>query len=420
MTISILNLPKLLFTTFWTLGLSCFSLDAIQAQDMVPERNPTHDDQDSILNMDATYNRPFMTKKGSAVAIGGYLEANAIHTIEEGLTEGLMFQARRMSIFMSSSIGKRLSFLTELEIEDGGKTIGIEFASMDVALHPLFNLRGGIIMNPIGAFNENHDGPKWEFVERPDMAVQMLPATWSNAGFGIFGKIHHQQWILGYEAYLTNGFDGSIIDNEMHKTYLPATKANRDRFEESFGDRPLTTAKIAIKNRRWGEIGFSYMGGQFNRTMKDGLQIAPDHLRLHTYAIDFSTKIPGLNTALTGEGARIYVDVPASYTQQYGNQQQGFFIDVVQPIIQKPMFGWDNARINLSGRLDYVDWNVGTFRETGTAIGDHQWAVTPSISFRPSGQTVFRFNYRYQWTTDILNNPAELSASWLFGFSTYF
>lgn len=204
----------------WTLCITSWAFNTLQAQNNPSETTLANEQADSVLNMDATYNRPFMTKKGSAVAIGGYLEANTIHTIEEGLTEGLMFQARRLSVFMSSSIGKRLSFLTELEIEEGGKSIGIEFASLDVALHPLFNLRGGIIMNPIGAFNQNHDGPKWEFVERPDMAVQMLPATWSNAGFGVFGKVHHQQWVIGYEAYLTNGFDDNIINNEMHKNLL--------------------------------------------------------------------------------------------------------------------------------------------------------------------------------------------------------
>jgi len=35
----------------------------------------------------------------------------------------------------------------------------------------------------------------------------MLPATWSNVGFGLFGKWYSDNWTFGYEAYLTNGFD---------------------------------------------------------------------------------------------------------------------------------------------------------------------------------------------------------------------
>ena len=89
-------------------------------------------------------------------------------------------------------------------------------------------------------------------------------------------------------------------------------------------------------------------------------------------------------------------------------------------VTAKKIFDWEDAVFNISARLDYVDWNVGKFNETNTEIGDDLWAITPSISFRPSSQTVFRLNYRYQLQTDILNNPPARAASWLFGFSTYF
>ena len=116
---------------------------------------------------------------------------------------------------MSASIVKRIKFLSEVEFEEGGKEIAIEFAALDVSLHTALNFRGGIILNPIGAFNQNHDGPKWEFVERPDVAVNLLPATWSNGGFGLYGRASKGNWIFGYEVYVTNGFDNRIIDNEI-------------------------------------------------------------------------------------------------------------------------------------------------------------------------------------------------------------
>lgn len=150
------------------------------------------------------------------------------------------------------------------------------------------------------------------------------------------------------------------------------------------------------------------------------MQLAPSHQSLHAFAVDIDFTLPASGTAFRGEAVKILVDVPETYTRQYGHKQHGFYLDIVQPVLKKPVFGWENSRLNVAARLDYVDWNVGEFKETGTNIGEHQWAITPAVSFRPSGQTVFRLNYRYQWTTDILSNPAELSASWLFGFSTYF
>lgn len=377
------------------------------------------DTASSILNMDATYNRPFLTMGKSPVAIGGYLEANTFYSSEDGVSDGLSFQARRLTIFLSASINKRIKFLSEMEFEDGAKEIAIEFAAMDVAFHPLFNFRGGIIMNPIGAFNQNHDGPKWEFVERPDVAVNLLPATWSNVGFGLYGKTHRGNWVLGYEAYLTNGFDNSIIDNIENKTFLPATKQNEDRFEENNSGKPLITGKIALKNRNIGEIGFSYMGGVYNKYIDDGV-VLDEKRRVDVIAADMNTIIKKTGTYIVGEVVFILADVPENYTQQYGNKQWGVFVDIVQPIIKRKIFDWDNASLNLAARFDYVDWNIGTFNETNTAIGDNLLAITPAVSFRPSSQTVFRLNYRYQWQKDILSNPAAKTATWLFGISTYF
>jgi len=387
-------------------------------EEKIVNRIPTDSTQNN-LNMDAVYDRPFLKFKKVPVAIGGYLEANSIYSSTDGVSEGLSFQARRFTMFMSASIYNRIKFLAELEFEDGTKEIGIEFAAMDITLFPLLNFRGGIVMNPIGGFNQNHDGPKWEFIERPDEAVQMLPATWSNVGFGLYGKTHFGNWIAGYEVYLTNGFDDSVIDNEVNKTYLPAAKLNRNRFEESNNGIPLISGKVAIKNRKIGELGFSYMGGVYNTFKMEGL-IVDSKRRLDVFSIDFNSTIKKSGTYFVGEASYILIDVPNTYTQQYGNQQFGAFIDIVQPIIRRKILDWENASLNIAARFDYVDWNIGTFNESNTNIGDQRISITPAISFRPSSQTVLRLNYRYSWDTDIFFNEKSRSASIMFGFSTYF
>ncbi len=387
-------------------------------EEKIVNRIPTDSTQNN-LNMDAVYDRPFLKFKKVPVAIGGYLEANSIYSSTDGVSEGLSFQARRFTMFMSASIYNRIKFLAELEFEDGTKEIGIEFAAMDITLFPLLNFRGGIVMNPIGGFNQNHDGPKWEFIERPDEAVQMLPATWSNVGFGLYGKTHFGNWIAGYEVYLTNGFDDSVIDNELNKTYLPAAKLNRNRFEESNNGIPLISGKVAIKNRKIGELGFSYMGGVYNTFKMEGL-IVDSKRRLDVFSIDFNSTIKKSGTYFDGEASYILIDVPNTYTQQYGNQQFGAFIDIVQPIIRRKILDWENASLNIAARFDYVDWNIGTFNESNTNIGDQRISITPAISFRPSSQTVLRLNYRYSWDTDIFFNEKSRSASIMFGFSTYF
>jgi hypothetical protein len=381
-------------------------------------RNPGKISDSLKLNMDAIYNRPFVQVGKLPVALGGYMEANYQYLGENGITEGHQFQMRRVSIFISSSIARRMKFLTEIEFEDGAKEINIEFASVDFEFAPLLNLRGGIVMNPIGSFNQNHDGPKWEFVDRPISATQMLPATFSNAGFGIYGKKYAKDWVYAYEAYLTNGFDERIIDNSANKTFLPATKENPERFEESFNGSMLFTGKIALRNNKIGEIGISYMSGAYNKFKDDGI-VLDKKRNANILAIDFNTTLP-TKTYINGEWAFVNVDLPQTFTEQFGRKQQGGFVDIVQPILKKPWFGFESSVLNAAVRLEYVDWNKGNFKSTGGNISDYVYSIVPAVSWRPTSQTVFRLNYRYNWQTDFLGNPPSKLAGIQFGISTYF
>src|SRR4051812_22430003 len=400
--------------------LLCFLFFTSAAQ-IDPEllRRSVNDTGSLKLNMDAVYNRPFTQAGKLPVSLGGYVEGNYQYVSENGVTEGHQFQFRRLTLFVSSTIYKRLKFLTEIEFEDGAKEINIEFASVDFEISPLLNLRGGIIMNPIGAFNQNHDGPKWEFVDRPISATQMLPATFSNAGFGLYGKKYTKDWVYAYEAYLSNGFDESIIDNPENKTFLPAAKMNAERFEESFNGAMLLTGKFALRNRKIGEVGLSYMGGIYNKFQEDGL-VLDKKRRVDVYAVDFNTTIPRLRTFINAEYAVIRVDIPDTYTEQFGRKQHGGFMDIVQPIYRKPLLGFSKSVFNVAVRIEHVDWNKGTFNSTGKNIADNVEAISAGISWRPISQTVFRFNYKYSRQRDLLGNPPSRIGALQLGFSSYF
>jgi hypothetical protein len=382
-------------------------------------RAPVDTSATKAMNMDAVYNRPFLQVGKMPVSVGGYVEAHYQYLGENGVAEGHSFSIPRMTLFVAPSIHRKIRFLSELELEEGGKEISIEFAAVDFNFHPLANLRGGVLMNPIGAFNQNHDGPKWEFINRPVAMTQMLPATWSNVGAGMYGRQYAGPWAFGYEFYLTNGFNDAIVSNNLNKTYLPAAKAGRERFEESSNGKLLLTAKTAIRYAKIGEVGVSYMGGVYNKFQDDGIRL-DDQRRVNVWAIDFNTTLPVLKTYIVGEYAFVNVDVPAQYGQQFGDRQAGGFVDIVQPVVRRRMLGFPQAVINLAVRLETVDWNKAKFAETNTNIGDDFRAIVPGISFRPTQQTVIRLNYRYERTTDFFGNPPAKSGGIQIGLSSYF
>lgn len=381
----------------------------------------------SKLTMDAVYNRPFLKINKVPVSLGGYIEMNYQHLGTDGISDGHEFQFRRLSLFVASSISKRIKFLSEIEFENDkdeqleGKPmeIAIEYAALDIEFHPMLNLRGGIIVNPIGLFNQNHDGPKWEFTDRPISSTQMLPGTFSNAGFSLYGKHYTNNWYVGYEIYVTNGFDNTIIDNDLNKTYLPHAKENAARFVTSNSGSSLFTGKISVRNNKIGELGLSYMGGIYNKWQQDGA-IIDNKRRADIFAIDFNTTLPKINTTIISEFAFVFVQVPKDYFEQFGTKQHGGFMDIVQPILKRKMLGWENAVLNVAMRIEYVDWNIGTFKNTGGNIADDVRSIMPAISFRPTAQTVLRLNYRYQKQRDVVGNPPATTGGFIFGIASYF
>ena len=46
-----------------------------------------------------------------------------------------------------------------------------------------------------------------------------------------------------------------------------------------------------------------------------------------------------------------------------------------RPIIKKKMFGFEKASFNAALRVEYVDWNIGTFNETGQNISDDVFSI---------------------------------------------
>lgn len=397
----------------------CRSLSVAAQIDPQLLRVHVNDSSKRAMNMDAVYDRPFVNMGKLPVSVGGYLEANWQHFTTDGITDGHQFIFRRMTLFVAAAISKKIKFLSEIEFEEGGKEIAIEFAAMDVELHRLLNFRAGIIMNPIGAFNQNHDGPKWNFNERPVSSTELLPATWSNAGAGLYGKHYGRKWMFGYEVYFSGSFDDRIIDNEQNKTFLPASKDNPERFEKINSGLPLLTVKSAVRLLNRFELGLSYMGGVYNKFREDGLNIDSKR-RLNVYAVDINAEIPGSKTNITGEWAWIFVNVPETYTQQYGSRQQGGFLDIIQPLYFGTIFGWKSALISAATRFEYVDWNKGRFRETGDRMYEDVWLYTPALSFRPTPQTVFRVNYLRRSQRDILGNKPEKTGGFSVGISSYF
>lgn len=378
---------------------------------------PIFGQQDTSVVQDAIYNRPFILNTSDfPVALGGYLEGNTNYFSEDGVSEGFSMEFRRFNIFLYSTIIPRVRFLAELEFEHGTEEISIETAQVEFEFLQALVFRAGIMVVPIGAYNVNHDPPKYEFVERPLETTQIIPSTLSDIGFGFNGKIFWNNLLFTYDAYLVNGLSDGIILNDQGRTFLESGKSE-ERFAEDNNGSPTFSGRLAVKSLSFGELGISYYRGIYNSFQIEG-EIVDAKRSIGIAAIDFNTKIEKL--IIQGEFAVNSIDVPKDISEIFGTKQWGGYVDIVYPIIQANILGFDKSVINLAVRLERVDYNVGEFAETGKNIYDDINGLSFAISFRPAPVTVFKANYIHFWSRDALGNPTVETAGFQFGIATYF
>jgi hypothetical protein len=325
-------------------------------------------------------------------------------------------ELRRFNVFLFAQISQRVRFLSELEFEHGTEEIALETALVDVQIRPELVIRVGIILPPLGFFNQNHDSPRWDFVDRPLVSTGIIPSTLSEVGGGVYGRFLGGGAIFSYDAYLTNGLGEAVVGNELGRTDIPSGKGE-EQFGEDNNGSPAFSARIAARRPSLGEIGLSYYGGYYNSFRRDGVEV-DERRRLDITALDFGGAIGP--TEVRGEIAYATIDVPEGLTELFGGKQWGGHLDVVVPVWRPRLLGYDGATLALGLRVEHVDYNVGTFASTGASIGDEVTALVPGLAFRPTPGTVFRANYRYHWTRDFVGNDPARTAGFQLGFATYF
>ena len=373
-----------------------------------------HAQADTTAARDGIYARPFIGA-GSGTAVGGYVEGNSNYFVEDGVSEGFSLELRRFNLFFFSPVSQRVRFLAELEFEHGTEEIALETALVDFRLNPYLTVRAGIILPPLGFLNENHDSPRWDFIDRPLVSRAVIPSTLSEVGGGLTGQLARGSNTLSYDAYITNGLGDGVLDNDLGRTDIASGKG--DAFGEDNNGSPAFSGRVAVERVGLGRIGLSYYGGHYNSFRMGGEEV-DDSRWLGIAAVDVGTTLGPVR--LRGEAARATIDVPVGMSEVFGEEQWGAHLDAVTTVWRPRIRGYQNATLDVALRVEHVDYNVGSFSSTGADIKDEVTALVPGISFRPTPGTVFRINYRRHWTRDFVGNPTSHLGGWQVGFASYF
>jgi hypothetical protein len=145
--------------------------------------------------------------------VGGYGEVH--YQNASGPDSPGIVNVARFVVFLSHQFTDRISFRSELEVEDtkvqaGGDAgeVSVEQVYLDYMLSPAATVRAGLLLAPIGLINETHEPTTFNGVERPALDNDVIPTTWRDIGLGLVGQISGSSG-LSYRVYLLNGLQAS-------------------------------------------------------------------------------------------------------------------------------------------------------------------------------------------------------------------
>ena len=352
------------------------------------------------------YDKPFLARLGSSTAIGGYAEAHARWEEVDGLREAAGFEAKRFNLFTATQVSDFVRIGAELEIEEGGEELKLEYAAIDLRIHPSLTLRGGMILSPLGRFNLSHDAPLNEFTDRPLVSTELLGVALSEPGFGLLGQVGFgRTGRVTFEGYATNGFHDGLIAASEDGTRIPLGRGNTQDANGS----PALVGRVTVSPRVGWEIGLSAHHGAWN-TWNSGGAVIDERRNLTIAVLDAEMKLGAL--VLQGELATASVDIPPGLVGIYASRQRGGYLDMSLPFGAGWIRAMPASSFTAKVRFDAIDLDADL---PGQSIRQ----VSLGINFRPTTDTALKFDLVRGRGSDEFNIGAQ-HARLLMSLATYF
>ena len=350
------------------------------------------------------YAKPFLS--APKATIGGYADVmyNILSRQNLDNPSRNSFGQQRLVPFIYADITDRVKFAAEIEIERGGTnspqgdgSIQVEFAQLDYLVDERINLRGGILLMPVGKFNLLHDSPLNDLVDRPMVSRLIIPSTWFEAGAGIYGTFYPSALSkIDYELYAVNGMTqtaGAITDLGMRNV---RGSVSRDR-----DDSKAIVGRLAFSPMLGIEIAGSGYHGQYKpsaATIGSG--------NIDIFAVDWTlqrgpfeligeaawTRISNNNaTGVAGNGIG-----PAGMFGYYVQGNYHFMPEFLQRLA--PTHFSDASTFTATIRWEQVDTDTDN-RTVGGAntLGNRRELdrLTVGLNFRPVEDMVFKINWQH-------------------------
>ena len=394
------------------------------------------------------YAKPFV--KAPKTIIGGYIDFSLTRCSggSRDCRSKLEFDQERFVPFFYSQVTDRLSVAAELEVEHGGPQgnksdgdIKMEFATMDYRFNDALNLRGGIILMPMGRFNLIHDSPLNDLPLRPMVSRLILPSTFAESGLGFYGTFYPTQLSkIDYELYVVNGFQGD--DGDFSVEEGSGLRSARGSFQKDNNENKAIVSRVSFSPVLGVEVAGSVHHGKWDKNDKHDLTL---------FAIDGNLQRGAFD--IQGEAAWASAEGSGTYTRDAGTT---FFTqDTTGATRRQHVAQYDSSYVvpeNMFGYYVQLNYHFmpevltktfpGYFGRDSTFTGIVRWGqvdtntdddsnpqridrLTLGINFRPLEDSVIKLAYTFNRHGKFIDDDGVLHGAsdrngFQFNMSTYF
>jgi hypothetical protein len=259
--------------------------------------------------------------------LSGYME---FHYNKPQFLDGTL-DFHRFVLLVTHRYSDRLRFVGELEVahafveglEEAGE-LELEQAYIDFSLSRAFNVRGGMMLVPVGIINERHEPPVFYGVERPLVDTALVPSTWFDIGVGIHGEVG-RGW--RYRAFVMPPLNAARFTAEegLRDGRQKGSRANMGRAAGTARVEYVGTPGLTVGVSAWsGQSGFEFRP-RFDvpvRLIEADVRYSRDRLELRGQAVSIAVR----NTDLLNDavGRTVGVDPNVARAMRGGYLEAGY------------------------------------------------------------------------------------------------
>lgn len=347
----------------------------------------------------------------SGVTVGGYGEI----TYNQPEGDNGELDVQRLVLLFGYKFSDKVQFVTEVEFEHVSEVF-VEQAFLQYSLSDRVNLRGGLMLVPMGIVNEYHEPTTFNGVERPSMDKSIVPTTWREIGVGVSGRF--DEISLGYQAYIFTGF--ASVNGTKLLGGKDGLRNGRQKGIQSTVDSPNFSAKLDYYGIPGLRLGLSGYVGR-SQAEDDVEELDGSSVGLSMVGLDaryaykrFTARGQAIYASLTDTEAynELYYDLDLDPTQGLGSAMEGWYLEAAFNLL--PL----TKKQQLYAFARYEDYDTNASVKGDLFINDaynrSDWTL--GLSYKLTPGAVVKADYQFK--NDATNNslPNQLN----FGIGVWF